>query len=250
MQVQNFPQLRGKKNGVTPGQEFPGRKTRDFQIASGAILEIHRQRAIMGRMEYLEMKSSNHSHFAKGKSDLPQAARKCEETLTDRRPEFWPHCATKSQTQPLTYRYLQQNVLQTFQTQVQNYFFLLSHPQSLPSLVMIISIKDPGQGPENHPSPHLPCPLSYTKSCLESLDLPSPSPFHFFCHFCLSSGPHYPCLGQVTGGGGGVRLVAKSCPTLTTPCTVACQAPLLSNSSPGFYYCPVSIHLPLCLPPQ
>lgn len=71
MQVQNFPQLRGKKNGITPGQEFLGRKTRDSQIDSRTTLEIHRQRAIMGRREYLEMKSSDHSHFAKGKSDLP-----------------------------------------------------------------------------------------------------------------------------------------------------------------------------------
>ena len=42
------------------------------------------------------------------------------------------------------------------------------------------------------------------------------------------------CLrGSITSfeGGGGGGLVAKSCPTLTTPWTVACQAPL----SMGFF---------------
>lgn len=46
------------------------RKTRDLQLQEPPW-RFTRRRTIMDRREYLEMKSSNHSHFTKGKSGLP-----------------------------------------------------------------------------------------------------------------------------------------------------------------------------------
>ena len=47
--------------------------------------------------------------------------------------------------------------------------------------------------------------------------------FHLFFHI-------------IPGGGGGGGVVAKSCPTLATLCTVACQAPLSVEFSRQEYW--------------
>ena len=61
----------------------------------------------------------------------------------------------------------------------------------------------------------------------------------------LSFSPSF-LLSHLLGGGGG--LVAKSCPTLVTPWTIACQAPLFLGFSRQEYWsglpCPPSGHLP------
>ena len=50
------------------------------------------------------------------------------------------------------------------------------------------------------------------------------------------------------GGGGGGGLVAKSCPTLATPWTVACQTPLSTRFSRQEYWCEWPLPSPGDLP--
>ena len=81
-------------------------------------------------------------------------------------------------------------------------------------------------------------------NCANRSDLPAPNPPHpsgpnpspntkrrllAFYRRLANFSAAYTCpegTGESVGGGGGGGLVDKSCPTLATPWTVACQAPL------------------------
>ena len=54
--------------------------------------------------------------------------------------------------------------------------------------------------------------------------------------------------GDLPGGGGGGGLVAKTCPTLATPWTVACQTPLSTRFSRQGYWCELPFPSPGDLP--
>ena len=60
--------------------------------------------------------------------------------------------------------------------------------------------------------------------------------------------PQPPCGSgsacDVSGGGGGGGLVAKSCPTLATPWTVACQSPLSMEFSSQEYWSGLPFYSP------
>lgn len=85
--------------------------------------------------------------------------------LTGRRPELWPHCASKLWTNPLS-----QQSTDIYIWMSHKHFKLMSKsfspsspiPLPPPSLVVIISINGLGQDPGTHSfSPPSLCPLSY-----------------------------------------------------------------------------------------